>query len=1056
MGGSDLGGFQLSSISVQQNEIWKINRRITFVFTAAVNFNTVNLNTISIRDENDVPANGVFSQGTDPRVIDFQPNCPVKSDFTDAGLLPGGRKYTIHVLGQNGGQGIAVASTGGALLKVSQTRSFFTPASAELGTLFHDAVEGAPLPVIRMQGSSALNATFIEVADEATVSKRIYFERLASPVVGCNNETMINTQPGTGDGSLVGHPLEMLEVGMPLNLYSDVQSQLSFLLEVNQPVNPGPENINSARLRLEAERTLCTGDFRTLPALVELVSNCTVAGATVRITPQGVLPQDVRLRLVVAAEFEDLVGERHLAPIDNFAIIRTETVGSDLADEILEEFVAGAPVLGSFEDPDAPFAEPRAIWGGGSLSPRFDFEGTGGPSNAFDFRVRVAGGAVSIDTTFSVVSNDIQTLSQTIVNGRMDVRNFTVDPGATLRLSGPNPMFINATGTVRIDGTIELRGLNAKNVAGVNTANQPEQGAAGSLGGGRGGHASEQTNQSTARGGTGAGAFGVPGLGGKGGETGFGKNAPGHPELRRGAGGGGGVLGPNQIYGPMGPMKPTNTTGTAAQTGAAGSIKAKGALTGGQPQGGDVGTSPFLDSNPANDFFGIMFVASTGEIVRGELPKLWAGQGGGGGGDCVLSNVFPHPNFTPSTDDKGGAGGGGSGGMRIRALGDVVFGATGKIIAEGGIGALGQVVQFGNDFFWQAGPSGGGGSGGHVIIETAKTIDFGTAFDVISARGGAGGPGTAPAGSNKLQNARGGDGGPGIVQLHTPNGVADIFFTQPLDLTVVPAPILLVPNFGRISRARSLWIPLGGAVGTNPDDVTFMFEGTDPMTGNILATAGVVDDLPEIIGPATLSAAGTPRIVDDHTLVFDFVNDVSTMFDMNDFIYRDNPVLMKNFVILLRDAGAPATQRRYNVEVAMEDPTDPNRMLLSTPSSALPFSEFTGTPAAQVPDVANVEFLLIPRYFRVVTSGTGDSLPASSSISVSFEGTGATFDGNPDTANILVPSTTDITDLFDPSLAAPIRFFRYEVEFNIDVGGTTLSAASPRPALDFLRIPFRF
>jgi hypothetical protein len=1107
VGGSDVGGFQLTSISVPHLQIWKINRAITFVFSAPVNFNSVNLNTISIRDVNGLPANGVFSQdATEPRIIVFQPTCPVKADFSDAGFLPGGKRYKIQVLGTGSGTGITVTSADGRPLDAPQEREFFTPSSLELSTLFEDSVPGAPLPVIRTEGSANQDATFVEVGETSSVDNRVFFER--DPM------TQAITIPGSGVGSVPlpdTNPLKaQLENGMPLHLFSDRSSRLAFVIEMNQPVNPGPDNIASSRLFLQAEQTLNAGDFQTVPSSVKLVRNCTTTGATLRLVPEGVLPPNVRLRLVIAAEFEDLAGVRHLAPINNFGRIQTRELVDGMgnpvsaSDEVLEEFDIGAAVPGSFEDANAAFPEPKAIWGvNGRLQPRFDFQGTGGPGGAFDLLVRASAGPLVIDTTFAIVQDANQTLSQTVINGRLDVRNLTVESGALLQFRGPNPMVINATGDVVINGEVEMNGFSAKDVAGVNTATFPEPGAAGNLGGGKGGDASIEKTSSTIRGSHGSGAFGVPNTGGRGGEAGFGKEPSvsannSNPDFRKGGGGGGGVLGRDPDYSPFTNL-PADLTGLAVLQGALGHVKATGAITGAQPQGGLPGNSPFVDATPGNDFFGVQFNSVDGTVVRGELTGLLAGAGGGGGGDSVRSAVFPHPSFTNSTDDKGGAGGGGSGGFHLRALGNVTFGPNGRLRAEGGTGARGQLIQYGSNFFEKSGAGGGGGSGGHVIIETAKSIDLGTATEVISARGGNGGAGS-PGAANNNNAARGGEGGPGLVQLHA---AGTITFATEMQLHVVPIPVgwevpvtmstppkQLVPNFGRISKARSRWIPLGGAVGMAPDDVRFLFDGTDELgmfgaSGLVLDRVdragnptpdGLVDDLAEVIGPRALTT-GTPGLDDDHTLRFD-VTDASTMFGAGDSIYGENPILMKNFVLVLQRIGSPATFRRYNIAAATYDPASPDDLLITTASTALPFSEFIAT----VPGgLTSVEFRIIPRFFRVVTSGVEDSLPPSSSIKILFEGTGRAADGTPLVTDasgnpaILVPFNRvppdmdpltpdghpgNIDDLWDPNAAAmltqPIHFFRFQVEFNLDVPNTGVTATSPRPVLEFLRIPFTF
>ena len=1079
-GGSDVGGFQLSSISVPENFTWKINRPISFVFTRPLDFSSVSLTSIAIRDSDNLPANGEFSfDPAQPRVVVFQPTCPVKSDFSDAGFQPGGKLYTIVVLGKDGAAGTSVRSSSGEELEVSQTRVFFTPTSFELSNLFEDLVSGAPQPVVRAIGSTTLNATFIEVAQDTSIDSRIYFER--------NLSTQAVSVPGSGDGSIpTGHPNEALELGMPLNLYSNLMSRLAFVLEVNQPVNPAPTNINSNRIRLEANKMPGGANFGAVPATVSLVRNCTTTGATIRVEPIGVLPQNVDVRLVVDATFEDLTGDKHSAAIVNFGVIRTRNAGGDLADEVLEEFTVGAATAGSLEDATAAFSVPRAIWGSsGTLKPRFDFDGNGGPTGAFDFVVRGTGGTVIIDTTLETVQDGDQTLQQTIINGRFDVRDLTIETGGKLQFRGPNPMVINATGNVVINGEILLLGAAAKDVSGVFTATFPEPGAPGSLGGGDGGDASVNMTASTPRGNNGNGGKNFLALGGQGGESGFGADPSGkpnpqksHPHFRRGGAGGGGAFGPNQNYND--PLKfpppivvPPDSLGTNALIGGTGDADTSptgffstGAISGIPiPAGGNPGPLPFTDGDSTNDFFGVQFNPTPppgGQIlIRGELDGIFAGAGGGGGGDSVRSKSFPNPGFKNASEDKGGAGGGGAGGLLIRSLGDVTFGPLGRIVAAGGGGARGQLIVFNNNFFVKSGASGGGGSGGHIIIESAGTIDLGTGLEVISARGGLGGLGGKPA--KNLNNARGGHGGPGVVQLHAPNGVADILTTQTLITAVVPVPHVLLPNFGKTSRARSQWIPLGGAVGTLPNDVTFLFDGTDPTTGLVkrvqdmaMMDTNVVIDLTEIVGPAPLSTAGFSRVDGENTFSFDFASAGAPMFAMADFIYRDNPVLMKNFVLELREIATPLTIRRYNIESVALDPADSNRFIVTTSSSGLVFSEFVGSVTSVLPDVADAEFRILPRFFRISTNGIKDSLPTSSSIKILFEGTGRDAFGNPDTTSILVPQTSDIADLSDAGLLKPIEFFRFEVEFDIDAKNVGLTATSARPVLDFLRMPFKF
>ena len=106
------------------------------------------------------------------------------------------------------------------------------------------------------------------------------------------------------------------------------------------------------------------------------------------------------------------------------------------------------------------------------------------------------------------------------------------------------------------------------------------------------------------------------------------------------------------------------------------------------------------------------------ELVTGELTKLWAGAGGGAGGDAVRSASFPLTPFLITGDEKGCGGGGGAGGLRILAIGDVIIEATASVAANGGAGGGGENTYF----FDRVGGGSGGGSGGHIVISTAGNI----------------------------------------------------------------------------------------------------------------------------------------------------------------------------------------------------------------------------------------------------------------------------------------------------------------------------------------------
>lgn len=1031
-------GFQLIGMSVPSGAVWQINRPIDFEFSLDVDFSTVSLNTIAIRDLNGMPASGTFSL-PDPMTVRFQPTCPIKADLSDSGLQVGGVNYQISVFGQVGGAGLTVESASGAPVKNAQYRSFSTPISSLPAVAFLDTAPGAATPVVRQfdEFGTVLNpaddVTFLETAGGAGVPIEFEFDALSDAF-------SVPTDQG-------------------LNFYSDSTSQLAVVIEFNQPLNPATENISGERVFLEYLAPSGGPDnWIPITTNVALERNCSATGATLRLEPQGILPQDSEMRVVVTTKLEDLVGERNQLPVDNFAHFRTTVVDfpgltppTDTGDEIKEDYVIGGTGFGSLEDLSAAFPEPRAIWKDGSLAAAFNFSGSGGSDGAFDWvvpsgltilldtsgAITVQGGDIGVD--MENLASFVPTKQQTIVGGRVNVRHFVIEEGATVKAQGVNPVLIEASGSVLIRGTLDVSGFDRPDVATLNTGNQPEVGAAGNAGGGRGGTGNFLTTTSTPLGGTGFGPFGQANTGGGGGESGYSK---GGADARRPGGGGGGRLGSDAT----GASDLNGVSfGMISEKGFNGSNQATGAISGVKPpKGGLLGLRPFFDTSSANNFFGTSFSGST--VTLGELSDVTAGGGGGGGGNAIPDNVFPHHNWTISTDEKGCGGGGGGGALHILALGNVTLEGEGTVLSEGGKGGGGENTSGIN----RVGGGSGGGSGGHIVIEAGSQVVFdGVDAKCISAQGGKGGLGKPSSTTNQ-----GGSGGPGLIQIHVLNPATDVAFlnaattANTLAKVTFPDALTLVPSFGARSRARSKWIAVGGA-SVDPaggsDPITFVFDGTDPLTGFVpdLDSNGFVDTGTAILGPVTLIAApGLPSIgADLRTLTVDAAA-LSGAF--ND-IYLRNTQLLRDATLELREVGAPSNRQRFNIASATFD--------VATMQLAV---EVDGDPEPDLggfSPTGGIEYLIYPNSFRIVTSGVEDFIPDSVAVQFRFEGAPAGVDGLPDVGSAFhVPLTPDITDL---NANAP-DFIRFEVLFDLDALNEGLSASSPRPSLDFSRIKFRF
>lgn len=1066
--GTTSGPFALSQISVSNGAVWQINRPIQFTFSVAVDFDTVNLNTINIQRLNGAPAVGEFSEvAGDPRSVLFQPVCPRKDDFSDAGFQPGGVTYQVNVPTESSGA-TTVRSQSGKALTSGFTLNFKTPTTSVLADLFLDPLPGPARPVI-----SAGTGTSMTVgnADEGATEVETFFEF-------------------DMDG------LGVLPGGMKVanNFYSDPGSQIALRIRFDQPVSPRVDNINSTRLVMQYH-----DDIQWIPLTTEvfLESNCVGTGASVRVTPVGILPQGRLMRLVVSPEFEDLVGDRNPSPVDKFALMDADSVTEggvpvETADEVLDEYLDT-----KYQDVGASLAAPSADWGGGSLQAAFAFDGTGGPGTQFDLRIPPNSDVV-FDTTSTLFiggPNFEPQFTQLAVNGRLDVRNLEIPASSTLRIQGPNPATILATGYVLIEGRLSADGGSAAPVFTLNTPTQPESGGAGQAGGGAGGTGSFLTNQVTPRGGNGQGAFGTPNFGGEGGEAGWSSITSGNGVSRRAAGGGGGVFGHDQMVAVGAEeCEDQEIYGLDAENGFPGHDSAESSQGQHIPYGGHEGPGPFgILPGEENDFYGtkVQGVGGPSEVlITGELLKATGGSGGGAGGDATFVPAgasYPPNELVNNHQDKGAGGGGGAGALTILALGDITVTGTGKISAIGGFGSGGENTAGVN----RVGGGSGGGSGGHIILQTAGRIDLSgtsSSLKAIDARGGQGGEGAGGAGgandhetnsvnadakhigsNNGTDNpfdflttvcrnaltgslvvrAAGGDGGPGLVQLHVGDLGSDILYpTNEASLRGVVQPVPhgydaidaewddhLLPIFGRFSMSQSVWIPLGEATvdpdNNTPGDLAFLFGGTDVNTGEVESTNLVVDDLAPILteGAPTLD----PSDPTDRTLLMD-----AGGLAASDAIYTRNPNLLRNFNLSV--GGDP-----YYITSASYDSGADEFALTVDPSGP----DFAGAMGA-------VE--LRPRYFGITTSGIQNFLPSSSSVMIEFDLLGVDPDDESATSTTgFVPNLAgeDLNALgIDPNHI--VRFMRYRVTFDITQGTADLDANTPLPRLDFLRLPFKF
>jgi hypothetical protein len=460
----------VESSSMQDGAVWHLNRAMSVSFNHPIDPDTVHFGTIRFTTPiGDPPVTGFFEfeEGSNNQTLIFRPTCPTSADFDNGGFLPGGRAYTLEIPSSTNSAADVIRDTQGRPLNQGFSRRFSTPVSAGFD-LFIDGAEGPPV----------VNSNQVEWPQ------------------GLN---------------LLARPDPVLRFGF------------------NQSIDARTTNLNLQNLYVlyanDVTGTAGEYDFpdqNRLPGRLEVEENCVENGATVVFQVTGPLPPERRLRLMVAAGFTDIVGQRtaqstmvseYLVPslAEFYGDPNTDWQQTEVIDEI-QEFFDNRLGL----DTMAALPLPPATIGDGYVEAQFGFPGE--ISNK-DFHLTQ--NTLEVFTTSQSVLSDSFSTTFILQNGVLNCRDFTIDAGATLRGRGLNPLVIYATGEVRIEGTLDVRGNDAAWPTGLNSPRRPEGGAHGECGGGDGGTSSLETDKETLRGQSGFGAWNFAAGGGQGGEGGI-------------------------------------------------------------------------------------------------------------------------------------------------------------------------------------------------------------------------------------------------------------------------------------------------------------------------------------------------------------------------------------------------------------------------------------------------------------------------------------------------------------------------------------------------------
>ena len=661
--------------------------------------------------------------------------------------------------------------------------------------------------------------------------------------------TILEIDPDSGDAVVLyigaGDYTSLSLVGFSkLSLYSGPGLAVDlFDLDTMQFESGGTYTLSGSGFTLLDESPLAFRNVNAeLDAEAQLVSN-TIDGADVQLNPSGILPFGERVEIMVRRGLANLtltsiatVQGEHPLEADRAAVFYTYAPSSDpVTDVFFEDFLNidwEAPITDLVAEAAARNeVVPAANWDITDVdgeAPHYKHllatYGLTGEGNLGDFRPSGLYPVVILDTDYQALplydgsTPDVKE-HMVVTTGAFHFENIEIPANVTVVGRGTNPLVLTATGTILVEGTIDVSGMEGMDDDTFDSAFTPTPGGIGGSGGGRGGmsHPPVPANfqnltdlRSPKKAEDGWGYSNLLQSGGKGGESGTkGTNCPwlgggsGAAKDSRGSGGGGGTYLQEGGFGYHGygkfytdPDDPSYTNSNRFFERASWSyhdghpfpIPGTNTYDTQDPPGGDAGDLVFSDGNPENDFVG----------NGGELAFLRGGQGGGGGGtrlDCMnpatinAANGWIPPVDRSAYDSKGGGGGGGGGALGLYALGDIAIRSSAVIMSRGGPGGGGEVIGHAN-----YGGAGGGGSGGAVIVDSASRIyvEAGAEIDVTG-----GWPGEAKEvhqytwteypGNHCLNNGLskhlasfcawsigdGGFGGHGLVQFQVPPPIAE-------------------------------------------------------------------------------------------------------------------------------------------------------------------------------------------------------------------------------------------------------------------------------------------
>jgi hypothetical protein len=863
----------------------------------------------------------------------------------------------------------------------------------------------------------------------------------------------------------------------PAGLFSSIPAgkRPPFRIKWKGPLYPGDDNLGAGSIRLRAIRD-ASGAPIDLPLAVETVLTANdYAGATLYVYPLAILPFGYTIALEVSEALRSLSGTAafdgqgtpEFLALGEYVVAPAPGGNAPIEEILLEDFDTIARFDASTPPQDG---FQLAAWDAADSNVLRATFGFGGDGSLGKFQPpAIDQSVIELDTDFQAFpllsGSTPDAVPGTMVKGGVfHFTSFHLPPNVTLRARGSNPLVVTCTGDFICEGMIDVRGADGGNDDTFDSAIFVVPGGTAGPGGGAGGDghpvvaaasgvlAHMQTPQFAASGQ--APGLGVAGGGGGGGQMGctlpwsgfdgnclqFGATADGS----RGAGGGGGSfagflpLAPESVAtkvsgrrGAIGignhlPIAYDPTQPLPAAPSAYDGVTANAVATPNpNPTFAEAYQAGLVADDPqAGNPLLLDLTTSFATSRRALLP--------GAAGPAVFADGDPENDFIGEGGElmaiRGGQGGGGGGsrteGLDVRCI-PVVFAGVDLPLtvldARGG---------------------GGGGGGGALLVQALGTIEFRGNVAFVDARGGRGGGGEEVGFSSRGGGGGGGAGGAVILQ----SAGAVVMNDPSLPLTVID----VSPGCG----ASATLLSANPATGT-PGGESFALQVGDGGPGGpglvqihaadvasvdasriaAMVNVSLYNVACTVLGPSPGLASIAPLVP------FAKTPTPLTSHSVGRSTWVDLGAITVPFREPIATSAGPLDPPIFGIPA--EGPfftgTDPLDGFVATDPAGFVVDPFANDFQIDAPDLALSDFLPNgPVHYQ--------------RVKIEFQG------ADEDAANPGLPDLATATAwTADATLLNGRRFVRTQVTFDIAAApAAPPTLATPRPQMNFLRLPFRY